>query len=165
MERTSFAPMQCSLAQTLEIVGDWWTPLILRDLFLGVDRFDELVENLAISRNLLTRRLALLVKRGLVLREPYLRRPVRNQYRLTEAGRALVPILAALTAWGDRWAPPPGGGAIGFFHSDCGRRFTPLIVCSECGEILDGAAMKGVATAVARPGPGIAVIARKLAPP
>ena len=86
MERTSFAPMQCSLAQTLEIVGDWWTPLILRDLFLGVDRFDELVENLGISRNLLTRRLAALVRRGLVLREPYLRRPVRNRVPVDRSG-------------------------------------------------------------------------------
>ena len=98
--------MRCSLARALEWIGDWWTPLILRDLFLGVKRFDALAEDLGVSRNLLTRRLKGLEENGMILRRAYQERPRRFEYVLTEAGRDLVPILIALTAWGDRWAQP-----------------------------------------------------------
>src|SRR5579872_5016934 len=104
MERTSFAAMQCSLARSLEAIGDWWSPLIVRDLFLNVRRFDELVEDLGISRNLLARRLKFLIKKGVVARAAYRRAPVRYEYRLSAAGRDLVPVILALTAWGERWA-------------------------------------------------------------
>src|SRR5262252_4725849 len=89
MERTSFADMRCSLARGLELIGDWWSPLIIRDLFLGVTRFDELVEDLGISRNLLALRLRALTSNGIVERTPYGQRPVRYEYRLSEAGRDL----------------------------------------------------------------------------
>ena len=97
MERTSFAEMRCSLARGLELIGDWWTPLIIRDLFLDVRRFDELAEDLGISRNLLTRRLSRLVANGVIERRPYQSRPIRYDYHLTEAGRDLVPAILALT--------------------------------------------------------------------
>lgn len=106
MRNTSFGSMHCSLAQSLELIGDWWTPLVLRDLYLGLNRFDQFVTDLGISRNLLTDRLATLVDGGLVRRTPYQQNPVRYSYELTEAGKELVPILMALTAWGDRWATP-----------------------------------------------------------
>ncbi len=77
MERTSFAQMRCSLARGLDLIGDWWSPLILRDLFLGVVRFDELVEDLGISRNLLARRLRALAANGVIERIAYQRQPVR----------------------------------------------------------------------------------------
>src|SRR5215813_1874676 len=99
MRRTSFAGMHCSMARSLEVMGDWWTPLILRDLHLGLSRFDELAEDLAISRNLLTTRLAALVKHGIVERRRYSEHPPRDAYVLTAAGRDLVPVLMALTAW------------------------------------------------------------------
>ena len=162
MQRTSFKNMRCSLAQALELVGDWWTPLIVRDVFLGLHRFDELVENLGVSRNLLTRRLAMLTKHKIVARKVYFRRPVRYEYRLTAAGEELVPILAALTAGGDRWSAPAGGAAIEFVHTACGHRFAPRIVCSECGEEIAAATTLGVARPGARSGPGVTVIARKL---
>jgi DNA-binding HxlR family transcriptional regulator len=111
VRQTSFAQMQCSLARGLELIGDWWTPLIIRDLQLGVDRFDALAEDLGISRNLLAGRLAHLVEHGIVARRQYQQHPPRDRYVLTEAGQALVPILMALTAWGDRWATPRGGAA------------------------------------------------------
>jgi DNA-binding HxlR family transcriptional regulator len=163
MQRTSFKPMHCSLAQALELTGEWWTPLILRDLFLGLNRFDELVENLGISRNLLTRRLAKLLRAKLVERTIYLRRPVRYAYRLSPAGEDLVPILVALTLWGDRWNPPARGGTIDFVHTRCGHALTPRMVCSECSEPIDAKTIRAAPRPGARPGPGIRVIARKLA--
>lgn len=106
MQRTSFARMHCSLARGLELIGDWWSPLIIRDLFLGVRRFDELVEDLGISRNLLTTRLQSLATNGVVKRQAYQRRPMRYEYLLTEAGRDLVPAILALTAWGTAGLDP-----------------------------------------------------------
>ncbi|ASO18821.1 DNA-binding HxlR family transcriptional regulator [Actinoalloteichus hoggarensis] len=131
MRQTSFAEMHCSLARSLDLVGDWWSPLILRDLYLGARRFDELVRDLGISRNLLTTRLATLMAAGVVERTPYQQRPVRHGYSLTEAGRDLVPILLALTAWGDRWAGLPDP-PITFRHRTCGHDFVPTVSCSEC---------------------------------
>ena len=165
MERTSFAHMQCSLAQTLEIVGDWWTPLILRDLFLGVRPFRRArrkPRDLAKSPDAPPRRAGEARARlARALPSPPCPQPIpvdRSGTRTRSDPRRYDRLGRSLGA-------PPGGGAIGFFHADCGRRFTPRIVCSECGGILDGAAMKGVASAAACAGPGIAVIARKLAQP
>jgi len=162
MQRTSFAEMRCCLARGLDLIGDWWSPLIVRDLYLGVGRFDELVEDLGISRNLLTRRLASLMKNGVVRRTPYQEKPRRYDYHLTEAGRDLVPVILALTAWGDRWARPKEGSPILFVHRACGCRFQPQVSCSECGEPV------GAVDIQARAGPGGAsatgtrVIARRL---
>jgi len=132
MRRTSFAGMPCSLAQSLEVIGDWWTPLILRDLHLGVTRFDDLVEDLGVSRNLLATRLRTLVANGLVERRAYQERPVRFEHVLTEKGSEFVPALLALTAWGDRWATPPGGPPLLFEHRTCGHLFRPVLSCSHC---------------------------------
>jgi DNA-binding HxlR family transcriptional regulator len=100
MRRTSFAGIHCSLARSLEVIGDWWTPLILRDLYLGVTRFDDLVLDLGISRNLLASRLRALVANGLVERRRYQEHPPRFDHVLSEAGRELVPVLLALTDCG-----------------------------------------------------------------
>jgi DNA-binding HxlR family transcriptional regulator len=126
--------MHCSMARSLEVMGDWWTPLILRDLYLGLSRFDELAEDLDISRNLLTSRLAALVEHGLVERRRYSEHPPRDTYALTAAGLDLVPVLMALTAWGDRWVAPAGGPPVRLEHRRCGERFTPTVSCSRCGE-------------------------------
>lgn len=148
MERTSFADMRCSLARGLELIGDWWSPLIIRDLFLDVVRFDDLVEDLGISRNLLARRLKSLVENGIVDRVAYSHRPARYEYRLTEAGRDLVPAILALTAWGDRWARPKQGSPILFVHRGCGHHFQPRVSCSACGETIDAQSVRAL------PGPG-----------
>lgn len=129
--------MPCSLARTLEIIGDWWTPLILRSVFLGVVRFDDLVEDLGVSRNLLTARLKTLVDNGLLERRPYQDNPPRHEYALAEAGRALVPALMALTAWGDEWVTPKGGPPVLFTHKGCGKLSIPTVSCSHCGEPLE----------------------------
>src|SRR5215469_6199196 len=93
VRQTSFAQMACSLARGLEAIGDWWTPLIIRDLQLGLDRFDALAEDLGISRNLLAARLAHLTEHGIVARHRYSEHPPRHRYVLTEAGRQLLPVL------------------------------------------------------------------------
>ncbi len=162
MKRTSFARMHCSLARGLDLIGDWWSPLIVRDLFLGVGRFDELIENLGISRNLLTRRLNALVRSGIVERHAYLRRPARYEYRLTEAGRDLVPAILALTAWGDRWARPKEGSPMLFVHKTCGNRFQPQVTCSACGEIVAADAVKTIGGPGGAMKPGTMVLARRL---
>jgi DNA-binding HxlR family transcriptional regulator len=148
VRQTSFAAMQCSLARSLELIGDWWTPLIIRDLYHGMDRFDDLAEDLGISRNLLTGRLAHLTEHGIVERQRYSDHPPRDRYVLTEAGRAFVPVLLALTAWGDRYATPEGGPPVVFEHSACGHQFTPTVNCDACGERIEPGQI------VTRPGPG-----------
>ena len=103
MRKASFADMHCSIAQSLEIVGEWWTLLILRDAFLGVRRFDDFVERLGISRNVLTNRLDTLVAAGILERRPYDEARGRYDYLLTDKGRALWPVMTALRQWGDEW--------------------------------------------------------------
>ena len=162
MRQTSFAQMQCSLARGLELIGDWWTPLIIRDLQLGVDRFDALAEDLGISRNLLATRLSHLVENGIVARRRYRQHPPRDRYVLTEAGLALVPVLMALTAWGDQWATPEGGPPLEYLHH-CGSQFTPTVSCDACGEAITLADVKVRPGPGARRGPGTRVLAQALA--
>jgi DNA-binding HxlR family transcriptional regulator len=163
MERTSFAEMRCSLARALELIGDWWSPLIIRDLFLGVSRFDDLIEDLGISRNLLTRRLNALKDAGVVAKTAYQDRPKRHAYALTAAGRDLVPVLIALTEWGDRWVGPREGRPIVFVHTTCRKRFTPKIVCSECGDAIIADTVKAIGGPGGAARPGTKVIAKRLA--
>jgi DNA-binding HxlR family transcriptional regulator len=162
MKRTSFARMHCSLARGLDLIGDWWSPLIVRDLYLGVVRFDDLVEDLGISRNLLTRRLNALSKNGILERQAYQRRPRRYEYRLTEAGRDLVPAILALTAWGDRWARPKEGSPMLFVHTTCGARFEPQVTCSACGETITADAVKTIGGPGGAMKTGTRVLAQRL---
>ncbi|MET8862002.1 helix-turn-helix domain-containing protein [Nonomuraea sp. NPDC004580] len=161
MQRTSFAQMHCSIGQSLERVGEWWTPLIVRDIYLGLRRFDDIAENLGIARNLLTRRLQGLVADGIVERRAYQERPLRHEYHLTEAGRELVPVLMALMAWGDRWATPEGGRPVRLVHDGCGTEFTPQVCCSTCGEPVTAANVTALPGPGAAYGPGTRVLARR----
>uniref|UniRef100_A0AAU1LNY8 Winged helix-turn-helix transcriptional regulator n=1 Tax=Streptomyces sp. NBC_00148 TaxID=2903626 RepID=A0AAU1LNY8_9ACTN len=102
-QRTSLADADCAIAQALDVVGDWWTLLIVRDTARGVHRFDALQQELGVSRKVLTERLRLLTEAGVLARHPYQDRPVRHEYRLTPRGRALLPVLIALQDWGDAW--------------------------------------------------------------
>jgi DNA-binding HxlR family transcriptional regulator len=145
MRQTSFSEMHCSLARSLEVVGDWWSPLVIRDIYLGVDTFDDIARDLGISRGLLSARLTTLIDGGILSRELYVERPERYRYRLTDAGRDLVPVLVALTAWGDRWRSPEGPPVV-FSHHD--HLLDPVVSCAACGDrvLLDDLE--------ARPGPG-----------
>lgn len=107
-QRTSLADADCAIAQALDVVGDWWTLLIVRDSARGVHRFDALQHELGMSRKVLTERLRLLVDADVLSREPYQERPTRYEYRLTPRGRALLPVLIALQDWGDAWVTGDG---------------------------------------------------------
>lgn len=158
MRQTSFANFHCSLARSLDVVGDWWTPLIIRDLSLGLERFDDLVANLGISRNLLTTRLKDLVDAKIVERIRYSERPPRDRYLLTEAGRDLVPILAALTVWGDRWAALPEGPPVVYGHE--GHRCTPTVCCASCGKPVTTENLRVAPGPGAAAGPGTHLVGR-----
>jgi DNA-binding HxlR family transcriptional regulator len=162
MRQTSFAGMHCSMARSLEVIGDWWTPLILRDLYLGLSRFDELAEDLQISRNLLSTRLNALVGDGIVERRPYSEHPPRDEYALTEAGRDLVPVLMALTAWGDRWVAPAQGPPLRFRHQACGSFFEPQVSYSRCHEPVTAVEVDVLPGPGGRAGPGTRLVAKLL---
>ncbi len=133
MRRKSFTEMACSVAQCLEVVGEWWSMLIVRDAFLGVRRFDQFQERLGISRNILQQRLGRLVDEGVLERVPYSEHPPRHEYRLTDKGRDLWPVLNAMRQWGDRYAAP-GGPPLQVVHTGCGHLCHAELVCSACGE-------------------------------
>src|ERR1700730_14251452 len=103
MKRTSFAAWPCSIARTVELIGDWWTPLVLREAYFGVRRFGGIQESLGIGRNILTQRLRRLVAEGMLQRKKYQERPARYEYVLTEKGRDFYPVMATIVRWGDQW--------------------------------------------------------------
>ena len=109
MQLTSLADWNCSIARTLDVVGEWWTLLILRDAFRGTHRFDDFKDSLGLARSVLTARLAKLTEHGVLERRAYSQHPPRYEYHLTEKGRALFPVIATLIHWGDQWAPTPAG--------------------------------------------------------
>jgi DNA-binding HxlR family transcriptional regulator len=147
MERKSFADMDCSVAQCLEIVGEWWTMLIVRDCFLGVTRFEDFQQRLGISRNILQQRLTRLVDADVLRRVPYSEHPPRDDYRLTAKGRDLWPVLTAMRQWGDAYAAPDGP-PLEVVHDGCGHVSNQVLVCDSCGEPV------GPRDVHARPGAG-----------
>jgi DNA-binding HxlR family transcriptional regulator len=132
MQRTSFQEMHCSVAQCLEVVGEWWSLLIVRDAFLGVTRFDDFHERLGISRNVLNQRLGHLVDAGVLERIAYCLHPPRHDYRLTDKGRDLWPVISSMRQWGDRWAAPDGP-PVELIHKACGHVAEVVPTCSSCG--------------------------------
>src|SRR5581483_1874941 len=118
MKRKSFAEMSCPIARTLDIVGEWWTLLIVRDALLGATRFDEFRQS-GIADNILSARLELLVREGILERRPYQDHPPRYEYVLTEKGRDLLPIIMALGTWGKKWVNPAALPPQ-FLHRRCG---------------------------------------------
>jgi DNA-binding HxlR family transcriptional regulator len=136
MERKSFADMDCSVAQCLEVIGEWWTMLVVRDCFMGVTRFEDFQRRLGISRNILNSRLSTLVDAGILTRVPYSVHPPRDDYKLTAKGRDLWPVLTAMRQWGDQYAAPEGP-PVTITHSACGKMAHAVMVCDHCGERLD----------------------------
>src|SRR5258708_36725564 len=139
--------MHCSVAQCLEVVGEWWSLLIVRDVFLGGSRFDKFQERLGISRNVLNQRLSGLVDAGVLVKVPYSEPPPRHDYRLTDMGRDLWPVLTTMRQWGDKYAAPDGPPPE-LIHEGCGHGSDPRMICSSCRE---GVGPRDVR---ARPGPG-----------
>jgi DNA-binding HxlR family transcriptional regulator len=128
--------MHCSIARTLDVVGEWWSLLIIRDAFLGVTKFDDFQARLAIPRNTLTQRLNYLVDSEILDRVPYQEHPPRFEYRLTEKGVDLAGVMTALRQWGDRWSAP-NGVPLKVKHNSCRNVIRAVSVCSHCGETLD----------------------------
>jgi DNA-binding HxlR family transcriptional regulator len=133
MLKRDYAGQNCSIARTLELVGERWTLLIIRDVFRGRRRFDQLQESLGIATNVLTSRLDRLVEAGILERVPYQDKPVRHEYRLTERGLELRTPLIALMNWGDRYLAPDGPPLV-TEHVTCGASVVAQLICSGCGE-------------------------------
>ncbi|MBI1238310.1 MAG: transcriptional regulator [Alphaproteobacteria bacterium] len=125
---------RCSIARSLSVIGDRWTLLVLRECFLGVRRFEEFEAGLGISRTMLARRLQHLVKHGVLRRAVYSTRPRRAEYRLTEKGRALYPVLLSLLRFGDQELAGAEGPPLVLTHRPCGHAFHAEARCSACGE-------------------------------
>jgi DNA-binding HxlR family transcriptional regulator len=129
-------PRPCSIARTLEIVGEKWALLAVREVFLGNRRFDEIVRRTGAPRDTLAARLRTLVGGGILERRQYSEHPARYEYRLTAAGRDLYPVIAALMRWGDEHLAGEGGPPLVLAHR-CGHRLVAQMVCEACGEPLD----------------------------
>jgi DNA-binding HxlR family transcriptional regulator len=147
MKREKFDHLECPLAHALGLVGEWWTLLVIRDLFYRINTFDELIEDLAIARNILANRLRKLEAAGIVEKRSYQKRPQRYHYMLTKKGRELYPVIMALVGWADKWESPEGRRII-FRHGADGHQVEPRLVCGKCGLELSPRDVKP------EPGPG-----------
>jgi DNA-binding HxlR family transcriptional regulator len=134
MRRTSLAEMPCPVARTLDVVGEWWTLLLVRDALLGARRFEDFRAT-GIADNILSARLKRLVEEGIMDRVRYQEHPDRHEYVLTERGRALGPIVAALRDWGKRWTSGEDRGARSI-HTACGHESSIALFCHHCGRAL-----------------------------
>ncbi len=143
----------CSIAATLDIIGDRWSLLILRDVFRGARRFSEIQADLGIAKNLLSDRLTSLVGHEVLERVPYQERPVRYEYRLTAKGADLSTALIALMGWGDRWYAAEGAPTV-LVHESCGEPLEQTVRCPQCDESVSPGAIRS------RPGPGRSTSAR-----
>ena len=137
-----------SVARALSVLGDYWTFLVLREAFFGVRRFNEMAENLKLSRNILSDRLRKLVAHGVLERRRYQEKPDRYEYRLTARGNDLYGHIVALMRWGDEHLAGPEGPPLILHHRPCDHDAIPLVVCSHCGQELQPEDV------IARPGPG-----------
>ncbi|WP_424184037.1 winged helix-turn-helix transcriptional regulator [Actinokineospora sp. G85] len=148
MRRTSFAQWPCSVARTMDLLGDQWTLLVLREAFLGTRRFDRFQADLGIARNTLAERLDRLTEAGVLRRVQYQERPTRHEYALTDMGRDFFPALAAIMRWGDQWLDGGAGAPVVLRHRGCGHATHAVVRCAECDEELR------VREVSVEPGPG-----------
>lgn len=150
MRRTRFDRAPCPIARAADLIGDWWTPVLLRNACFGMRRFEDFQRTLGIPRAILTQRLERLVAEGLLTREPYQQRPLRHEYRLTDKGRAFSDVLATMWRWGEDWLWPDGEPPIALVHRDTGRRIRPVVVDEQTGERIDPGKLRAVARQPAR---------------
>ena len=132
MRRKSFAEMACPIARSLDVVGEWWTLLIIRDALAGATRFDEFRKT-GIADNILSARLDLLVREDILERRAYQEHPLRHEYVLTDKGRDLLPVIVALAKWGRTWTDAPGEPPR-LIHTRCGSEVGVDFRCPACGE-------------------------------
>ena len=139
---------RCSIARTVSVIGDRWTLLILRDCFLQIRRFDDFEARLGVTRHILADRLKKLVAEGVLAKVPYQARPTRYEYRLSDKGRALHPVMMSLVHWGDTHMAGEAGRPLLHRHTACNCDFDPVLACSACGQAVTAREVQ------VRPGPG-----------
>ena len=143
-------PDSCSVGRAMDILGERWTFLILRESFYGVRRFSDMQRNLGIARNILSVRLQTLVRAGILERILYQEEPERYEYKLTARGRDLYPAIVSIMRWGDEYLAGEAGPPLLLYHQECGHHAEPTLVCSHCREPLDPRKV------TPEPGPGAA---------
>jgi DNA-binding HxlR family transcriptional regulator len=149
MRHSGLQQQNCSIARTVAVLGERWTLVILREAFNRRRRFDDIQRDLGIARNILADRLQTLVSEGILERCAYQQRPERFEYRLTDKGRDLYPVLIALMQWGDRYTAGEAGPPVELIHEPCGEHTHPRLVCDHCGEPIDPRDIRP------QPGPGL----------
>ncbi len=137
MRRTRFDRWPCPIARTTDLIGDWWTPLVLRNAFAGQRRFDDFQESLGVSRAVLAQRLGRLVEEGLMEKVRYEEHPPRYEYRLTEKGREFWNVLAAMWRWGSDWLWEDDAPPVMLVDRESGEEIRPLVVDESTGRPLD----------------------------
>lgn len=150
MQRTRIGDLTCSIARTLDIVGEQWSALILRDVYAGITRFEALQRDLGISTKVLSERLRWLVENEVLERREYSQRPLRHEYALTEKGRELCDLLLVMVRWGDKWKAGEAGPPVLYRHHACGQISHVELRCSVCERPM------GVDDIDLLPGPGAA---------
>ncbi len=136
MQRKNLSDADCPIARTVDLVGEWWSLLIIRDAFSGVTRFDDFQRSLGISRNALTERLKKLVQGGVLTRQPVSEGARREEYRLTQQGAGLVTVLVAMSQWGNRWLSEPGAPQTHVVEAGTGQHVAPLRITAADGRPL-----------------------------
>ena len=154
MRHSGLQQQNCSIARTVAVLGERWTLVILREAFNRRRRFEDIQRDLGIARNILADRLQRLVAEGILERRAYQQRPERFEYRLTDKGRDLYPVLIALMQWGDRYTAGEAGPPVELIHEPCGQHTQPRLVCDHCGEPIDPRDMRP------QPGPGLLAAAK-----
>jgi DNA-binding HxlR family transcriptional regulator len=134
MQRTQFGEMACSIARTADVIGEPWSPLILRNIYIGVTRFDQLQQSLGISRKVLAERLRWLTGNGVLERREYSGKPPRYEYVLTVKGLELFEVLMVMVRWGDKWLAGEAGPPVLYRHHACGQISHAELHCSGCGK-------------------------------
>jgi DNA-binding HxlR family transcriptional regulator len=145
-----YAGQDCSIARALELIGERWTLLIVRDAFFGVRRYSDFLGHMEIPRAVLAERLNALTEAGAMARHRYQVSPPRDEYVLTPMGEDLFPVVYALREWGEQYFPGANGPRLLYFHAKCGRPLDPYGVCTDCGT------RPAVRDLEVRPGPGAA---------
>lgn len=151
MLKRDYPTQFCSIASTLEVIGERWTLLIVRDVFLGVRRFEDLQRHLGVARNILQVRLERLVEEGVLVKRPYQDRPLRCEYRLTEKGADLWPVLVAMLQWGDRYALDGAERPMILQHRGCGGELDDRRRCLTCGTDVTVTEAVAIRTGARRP--------------
>jgi DNA-binding HxlR family transcriptional regulator len=164
VRRTRFDDWDCSIARTVDMLGDWWTPMVVRSAMLGARRFDDFRTGLGIPRNVLTERLRSLEEQGVLERRQYSERPPRYEYRLTEKGIALYPVIVMMMKWGDEWLDwGEEGPPVKLVDRDTGEELEPILADRRTGKEIDPRRTRAVSAAKGR-GSSRARSARQPAP-